>query len=601
MYQAFFKLDEPPFSITPDPRFLYLGRHHREALAHLLFSVLGSSGFILLTGEVGSGKTTVSRCLIRQTLDLVDVALIFNPRLSALELVASICDELHVSYPATATLKTLYDALNQHLMQSHAKKRNTVLILDEAQNLSVDLLEQVRLLSNLETDRKKLLQIILIGQPELLVLLARPDLRQFSQRVTARYHIAPLEWTETREFIHHRLSVAGCHRPIFTPLACWLIHHTAKGIPRQINQFCDRALLGAFTLNRHRVDGWIAYAAIREVLGKTRRSVKRWQLAALILPALVLGLAFFLFIQNDRGTTTMGRPWFHSSSWLNSVQKIMDDRLAPLTEKFHGSAAISARPPKPAAASPVQTQADTQPLPVQQQPAPSIETQKVSPPPDPPVTMVLDALFRAPQEETANENAALTRLFGLWGVSQEKFDHRAICESALTMGMGCYNLTGNWNTLRQLGIPVMIKFAFFDQTLRYAVVTAIGRKNISLSFPHRDETVSLEEADRYWFGLMTVAWRMTPGKKKTLLEGMQGADIVWLRSRLAPLQKDEPTHLDSDLFDGDLMQRVRRFQAQKFMEPDGKVGMRSILALDLATQDAHRPTPRLGLLSEGGN
>ena len=271
MYQEFFHLKELPFAITPDPRFLFLGRQHQEALAHLSYSVRGSSGFILLTGEVGSGKTTISRCLMQQLPTSVDVALIVNPMLSALELVASICDDLGISYSEPPTLKTLFDALNHRLLANHAQQRSTVLILDEAQNLSVELLERVRLLSNLETDKRKLLQIILIGQPELTEMLSRPELRQFSQRITARYHIVPLKFSETRAFVRHRLAIAGCMRPIFGTSVLWLIHRAAQGIPRLINQICDRALLGAYTLERHHVDFFVARTAIQEVMGGSQR------------------------------------------------------------------------------------------------------------------------------------------------------------------------------------------------------------------------------------------------------------------------------------------------------------------------------------------
>lgn len=239
MYTTYFGLREMPFSITPDPAFLYMSPRHQEALGHLLYGTGQYGGFVQLTGEVGTGKTTVVRTLLAQKLDAVDVAVILNPRQNEQEFVASICDELHVAYekPATlpVTLKGLVDALNAHLLDAHARGRRTVVIIDEAQNLQPEVLEQVRLLTNLETHKDKLLRIMLVGQPELADLLARPDLRQLAQRITARYHLTPLSSTETAEYIAHRLTVAGTANELFEPRAVQRIHERARGIPRLVN------------------------------------------------------------------------------------------------------------------------------------------------------------------------------------------------------------------------------------------------------------------------------------------------------------------------------------------------------------------------------
>jgi type II secretory pathway predicted ATPase ExeA len=266
MYKNFFGFQKSPFRITPDPRFLFLSQRHKAALAHLQYSVAGSSGFVLLTGEVGTGKTTLSRSIMNQLPDNVELALIFNPKLSSSELIESICDELEISYTPNAGLKNLFDALNNHLLNSYAQGRTTVLILDEAQNLSFELLEQIRLLSNLETASKKLLQIILIGQPELSVLIAKQELRQFSQRITARYHITPLNLKETEAYIRHRMAVAGRPDPIFTTSALRTVYNLSNGLPRIINKICDRALLGAYTLDTRKVTPKIVRQASKEVL-----------------------------------------------------------------------------------------------------------------------------------------------------------------------------------------------------------------------------------------------------------------------------------------------------------------------------------------------
>src|SRR5918911_3603598 len=233
MYTNYFSLKEAPFSIAPDPRYLFMSERHREALAHLLYGIGEGGGFVQLTGEVGTGKTTLCRCLLEQVPPHVDVALILNPRLTALELLAAVCDELRIPYPAeTTSTKTLVDLLYRYLLDAHGRGRRTVLIIDEAQDLSIDVLEQVRLLTNLETTREKLLQIILIGQPELIDLLARDDLRQLAQRVTARYHLQPFSEVEARGYVRHRLKVAGQTRAIFTDAALRRLHLDTGGVPR---------------------------------------------------------------------------------------------------------------------------------------------------------------------------------------------------------------------------------------------------------------------------------------------------------------------------------------------------------------------------------
>ncbi len=290
MYTEYFGLREPPFSLTPDPHFLYLSARHREALAHLRFGVERGGGFVQLTGEVGTGKTTLCRSLLEQLGERVDAALILSPRLSACELLASICTELGVGVDARArSPKGLVDALNGHLLQVHADGRNTVVIIDEAQNLSPDVLEQVRLLTNLETAKHKLLQVILVGQPELRALLGRNDLRQLAQRITARYHLMPLDRAETAAYIRHRLAVSGAWRALFTPRAQGRVHRVSGGVPRLINAVCDRALLGAYAREEQQVGARLVRRAAAEVFGgvRARRGWRRWIAAA----AGALGLA----------------------------------------------------------------------------------------------------------------------------------------------------------------------------------------------------------------------------------------------------------------------------------------------------------------------
>jgi type II secretory pathway predicted ATPase ExeA len=250
MYAAYFGLGQEPFSIAPDPRYLYMSERHREALAHLLYGLGAGGGFVLLSGEIGTGKTTVCRLFLEQIPANCNVAYIFNPKLTVVELLQSICDEFHIDVAAgdhPPTVKDYLDPLNEFLLREHAAGRNNVLIIDEAQNLSAEVLEQLRLLTNLETSERKLLQIILIGQPELRAMLARPELEQLAQRVIARFHLDAMTAPETAEYIQHRLEVAGLSRPLpFDRRALRRIHQLARGVPRRVNLLCDRALLGAF-------------------------------------------------------------------------------------------------------------------------------------------------------------------------------------------------------------------------------------------------------------------------------------------------------------------------------------------------------------------
>src|SRR5258706_891187 len=252
MYARFFGLKREPFSIAPDPRYLFMSDRHREALAHLLYGVKGGGGFVLLTGEIGAGKTSVRCCYLKQIPPRCNVAYIFNPKLTVDELLKSVCDEFRVPYQHTGwgetTVKDYVDALNEFLLKTHAVGQNNVLIIDEAQNLSADVLEQLRLLTNLETSERKLLQIILIGQPELRAMLAKPELEQLAQRVVARLHLEALSPPETTQYLRHRLAVAGLKRGFpFDREAMRRIHKLSRGVPRRINLLCDRALLGAYS------------------------------------------------------------------------------------------------------------------------------------------------------------------------------------------------------------------------------------------------------------------------------------------------------------------------------------------------------------------
>jgi general secretion pathway protein A len=291
MYTGFFGLTSQPFSIAPNPEFMYLGTRHTEALAHLRYGLGEAGGFVLLTGEVGTGKTTVSRCLLAELPENTQVAFILNPTLSELELLAAICDELKIRYKKTdASLKMLTDKITAKLLKNHQSGINTILIIDEAQHLQPAVLEQLRLLTNLETNTKKLLQVILIGQPELQQLLQRQDLRQLAQRITARYHLMPLTLAEVAFYVQHRLAVAGCARPVFTQAAINKLFQLSGGIPRLLNLLCDRAMLGGYSQQKALIDAKLVEQAGQEILAIKQPA------ASTRLPSWLYGVLFVLCV-----------------------------------------------------------------------------------------------------------------------------------------------------------------------------------------------------------------------------------------------------------------------------------------------------------------
>ena len=302
MYTGFFGLTSQPFSIAPNPDFLFLSARHAEALAHLRYGLGEAGGFVLLTGEVGTGKTTVSRCLLQELTDKTEVAFILNPTLNELELLAAICDQLKIRYKKSeASLKMLTDKITNRLMKNHQAGKNTILIIDEAQHLQPAVLEQLRLLTNLETNTKKLLQVILIGQPELQQLLQRQDLRQLAQRITARYHLMPLTEQEVQQYISYRLQVAGCSRPVFTASAVKKLFHLSGGIPRLLNLICDRALLGGYSQQKALIDAGLVNQAASEVLAIKPQAEKApwpvwvWPLLTLVALGAGAGLSAFIW------------------------------------------------------------------------------------------------------------------------------------------------------------------------------------------------------------------------------------------------------------------------------------------------------------------
>jgi general secretion pathway protein A len=545
MYLSHFGLRELPFSIAPDPRFLFMSARHREALAHLVYGVGEHGGFVQLTGEVGTGKTSVCRCLLEQLPPKVDLALVLNPRVSPLELLATLCDELRIPYPAgTTSSKDLVDRLHRHLLEAHAAGRRTVLIIDEAQNLSPDVLEEVRLLTNLETTRQKLLQVILIGQPELTAILNQPKLRQLAQRITARYHLEPLSSSETRAYVRHRLAVAGRGRPVFTEIAFRVLHRRSRGIPRLINSVADRALLGAYTQERPQVEAATVRRAATEVLGPPGRrwwQSRRTAAAAIVVAAAGAGLLFLAPAKLGLGEVL--RDGSGRSRW-----SLVRTAAAPTD-----AARAAAPAPAPAPVSP---------------PAPH-----------------LGDLFR---EETlaATRGDALAALLGLWGV--EATATGLDCGSPALGKLECLATVGTWRKIRRLDLPVVLELSTPPGTRRYAALTGLTTSEATLRFRDRALTVPLPEVEAMWEGFFIVLWQPPPGPLP-LRPGARGPGADWLRERLAraegadlPMERGQP-------FDESLRLRVVAFQQARSLEAHGVVDRETAILLQGAERAPGAP------------
>ena len=456
MYAAHFGLTERPFSLAPDPRYLFLSEGHREALAHLVYGLQGG-GFVQLTGEVGTGKTTACRALLDQLPADVDVAMIFTPRLTAVELLSAVCDELRVPYPAgTTSLKVLVDALSRALLDTHARGRRTIVIIDEAQNLSMEVLEELRLLTNIETTRDKLLQVVLIGQPELVDLMERPALRQLAQRITARYHLRPFTFNETRAYVRHRLSVAGQREMIFTAPALHVIHRRSGGVPRLINNICDRALLGAFGRSTRRVTATTARRAAAEVSGSI--GLRRW-----LQPATVTVLVAVIAL--TIGVLGRGRLDYIAAWWM---QRFVRSSVAP-------SNATATVPSAPVAAAMVA-------------------------PPRPSVEKLLGPT-------TAERDAALANLFARWSVEYHPRAGEGACDVAPRVGLRCLVRSGTWNLIRRLDVPATLILTTPAGDRHYATVVALGADTVTLDLPEQPVIVSLADVERFWDGAFVALWR----------------------------------------------------------------------------------------------
>ena len=569
MYEKYFGLTERPFSIAPDPRFLYMSQQHREALAHLLYGVGDGGGFVQLTGEVGTGKTTICRCLLEQLPDNVDVALILNPRVTALELLASLCDELHIQYVKdTTSIKLLIDALNTYLLDTHAKGQRAILMIDEAQNLSAEALEQVRLLTNLETTREKLLQIILIGQPELRELLAREDLRQLSQRINARFHLEPISRAETAAYIRHRLQVCGAREPLFNENAVDLVHKLSAGVPRLINVVCDRAMLGTFVEGKRKVDVAIVHRAAMEVLPEEgldspKQTIWPW-LAASAAVVLVAALVFLLFPFDRRPQTS---------------QLAMEPIDKPLKSEPPAAPVTGLPTAGPLNQSPVLPPAELVTTPVTD---------------SPPLALTV-ALAQAGPEAAAR---AWSALYDVWGLQSSAVNDAQACAQAPAAGLRCLQGGGSWTALESYDRPAVLLLVAAEGRRVPVLLQEVLGSRVKIKLDDVEMEVSIADLKRHWFGEYRLLWKTPPNGSTSLSYGERSADVKWLREQLQRATGLTSIAPDPLVFDAGLKQLVQTFQRDQELSADGVAGARTFINLNnLGTQPS---VPRLGARALSG-
>ena len=561
MYLPFFGLNSAPFSIAPDPRYLFMSERHREALAHLLYGLGGGGGFVLLSGAIGAGKTTVCRCFLEQVPPSCHVAYIFNPKLSVRELLQSVCDEFGVSVKtgqgSAPSVKDYLDPLNHFLLGAHAQGRQCVLVIDEAQMLSARVLEQLRLLTNLETNERKLLQIILIGQPELRALLAQPALEQLAQRVIARFHLDALSEAETRAYVAHRLAVAGLRLAMpFDAPALRQLHRATGGVPRRINLLADRALLGAYATGRQQVDRAIVEQAAREVFDPATAAGRRPR-------HLLAGLAGLAAL-----SVMAGLGW-----WLLSATPASADlRQAAASSPAAGPQVSAAAASAPAASAPA---ADV----------PSVL------PAAPLFDVSLDTA-RLPHDE----QALWRELASAWGLSLPGTGDA--CALAALQQLSCHrHANATLALVRQFDRPVLLSLNGPRGATVFARLVALDTRHAELAVGEQRWRLPLPQLARLWRGEFATLWRSPAGYERPLALGATGPAVQALAQSLAA-QDGRPAPDSGVRLDEALRQRLAGFQLAQGLQPDGLAGPTTFMMLNHASGVAE---PRLPAVTAGAS
>ncbi len=562
MYAQFFELKQNPFSIAPDPRYLFMSKRHREALAHLLYGLDGGGGFVLLSGEIGAGKTTVCRCFLEQIPKHCNVAYIFNPKLTVNELLKSVCDEFGVPNrpqgPGPATVKDYLDPLNEFLLKTHAVGQNNILIIDEAQMLSAEVLEQLRLLTNLETNERKLLQIVLIGQPELRTMLARPELEQLAQRVVARFHLKALGAAETTQYIRHRLAVAGMTGGMpFDRAALDRIHTLARGIPRRINLLCDRAMLGAYSRGTHRIGREMVDKAAVEVFGRSEPVTGASKPRRLVLLGAGLGLvaAAALYV----GTLLLPDLGAHRPAAAPAASKAASDASMARSPRSRDVAAGTAAQPAPWPA-PASTPGTTANVAA-------------------PMSISGADLKHEFKTVLRDEKEAWRELGLLWNLDLGTGEP---CEAAQRHQVRCFKSTSTLAFVRTLGRPGILNLRDDENRTVYALLIGLTDQAAVLQMGGMSNTVSLVSLAKLWQGDFATFWRVPQGYAGSVGEGASGPMVDHLAAQLASLT-GERDPIGQQTMNAALRAKVARFQSAHGIKAVGIAGPTTFMQLNRAT------------------
>ena len=523
MYLEYYGLKEAPFSITPDPRYVFLSERHRDALAHLLYGVGkgGSGGFVQLTGEVGTGKTTLSRLLLEQLPENTRVALVLNPRISSVEMLETICEELKLDIGAQrGSVKGLVDALNAYLLDAYAQGLRVVLIVDEAQELSTEALEQVRLLTNLETPTQKLLQVILLGQPELRDKLQQPELRQLAQRITARYHLTPLDRGETEAYVRHRVAVAGAARSPFSRLGLRALYQRSGGIPRLVNVIADRALMAGFAREQDSIGERLVDRAADETLpGSARYWMHRYGRWAAAAAGIALAIGVWTYFQ-----------------W---------------------------RPAPPQAVTP----ALATPAPIPHEDA-------------------LAQLRAAIEHNPESDLSAWTQLLARWQLNSSDVSVRdaAHCPNVIAAGVGCLHGSGTIEQLARFDRPLVLHLRHGGAHVE-GLLQDVDAQHVRISLGGTTHVLAKAELASVWNGEFSAVWRAPAEVPATLHQGDAGPGVAWVKARLAHMDGKAAADAGPAYFDAALEERVRTLQTAYGIKPDGIIGPETLFALS-ALDDA---------------